>query len=204
MSTRENASLMRKRLFYARSPPADFARLSVVATPGSDNLEEYRQRVRVAYESGELEGISGEAVMAAWTGSAYPEAMYGSDFWVRAFRHAFEWFSPSPGHEALTVFRGTVPMHERGMAWTMDPSWAYRFAWGRLHRHNYDAGVERPTLAFVYRTQLERAAILCEVDQNPMLSGRHHEGEVIVDPTQLGEIECFKTVRPGADGTYEG
>jgi hypothetical protein len=192
----------------ATSPPAapgsTGARLSGMTTADGGHLEEYRRRVRAAYETGRLDDISGEAVMAAWTGSSYPEAIYGSDFCVRAFRHTYECFSLSTGYEPLTVFRGTVPLHERGMAWTTDPSWACRFAWGRLHRHNPGTGVERPTLAFVYKTHVERAAILCEVDQNHLLSGRHYECEVIVDPERIGKVETFRTVRPGASETYDG
>jgi len=153
----------------------------------------------MAFESGDLTGLRGEDVMAAWTGSAFPEQEYGSEFWVRAFRHACEWFNFSQGHEPLELFRGTVPAHERGMAWTTDRSKAYDFAWGRLHAHNASSGAERPSVAFVYRTQLSRDAILCEVDENFNLSGRHHEKEVIVEPGRLEEIKCVETVLPGAD-----
>ncbi len=153
----------------------------------------------MAFETGDLAGLSGEDVMAAWTGSAYPEHEYGSEFWVRAFRHTREWFQFSQGHGPLELFRGTTPQHERGMAWTTDRPKAHDFAWGRLHAHYAPSGVEQPSVAYVYRTHVERDAILCEVDENFNLSGRHHEKEVIVEPWRLGEIECVEMLLPGAD-----
>lgn len=175
-----------------------------MSAPEYISHEEYKRRVQAAYESDDLEGLSGEAVRVAWTGGEFPESIYPSEFWVRAFRHprSVEWFSFSPGSEPLTVYRGTVPEYQRGMAWTTDPAIAYRFAWGRVHFHYPPDGGESPNEAFVYRTQVERSAVLCEVDLD-LLPGRRGEGEVIVDPGQLGEIECVRTVHRGDDGTYQ-
>jgi hypothetical protein len=191
------------RLGRARSPvtPPKSGKTPLVVTLENDDLEQRRRRVRKAIESGDLDGLSGEDVMAAWTGSAYPEGEHGAELWVKAFRHAKEWFNLSPGNGPVELFRGTVPQHERGMAWTTDRSWAYHFAWGRLHRHDPASGAERLSVAYVYRTEVDRGAILCEVDENPLLSGRHFEKEVIVDPQQLRAIECIETLHPGAEMT---
>jgi len=172
---------------------------SPVQTPESTDLAKRRRRVKTAFETGDLTDLRGEDVMAAWTGSPFPEEEYGSDFWVRAFRHCHEWFNFSQGYEPLELFRGTAPPHEHGMAWTTDLSKAHDFAWGRLHAHYAPSEAERPSLAYVYRTQVSRDAIHCEVDLNFNLSGRHYEGEVIVEPGLLGEIECVETVLPGAN-----
>jgi len=133
------------------------------------------------------------------TCNAYPELTYGSDFWVRIFRQSCDGFKFSQGHEPIELFRGTVPAHKRGMAWTTDQLTAHDFAWGWLHDPDAPSGEDRVSKSYVYRTVVDRGAILCEVDQNPTLSGRHHEREVIVDPEALGEIECVETMERGAN-----
>lgn len=172
---------------------------SVFGEPESVPLAESRHRVAVASATGDLAALRGEDVMAAWTGSSFPEHDHGSEFWIRAFRQTHEWFQFSKGTEPLELFRGTVPAHTRGMAWTTDRLQAYDFAWAWLHGPGAPSGARQQSEAYVYRTLLDRDAILCEVDANFNLSGRHHEKEVIVDPRRLGEIECVETVLRGAD-----
>jgi hypothetical protein len=180
--------------------PPQVTSFSVVHTESErGDLAELQRKVAAAFEGKDPTSLRGEDVMAAWTGSAYPELKYGSDFWVLVFRQSCEWFQFSQGHEPIELFRGTVPAHKRGMAWTTDPLTAHDFAWGWLHGPDAPSGADRLSESYVYRTMVNREAILCEVDQNPTLSGRHDEKEVIVDPEALGEIECVETVARGAD-----
>ncbi len=162
--------------------------------PANSDLAVMRRRVAQFVEGHDLIELRGEDVMAAWTGGAGPEHQYGSEVWVALFRQTREWFQFSQGHEPMELFRGTVPAHTRGMAWTTDRRKAYEFAWNWLNGPTAPWGDDRLSESYIYRTEVSRDAILCEVDQNPYLSGRHYEGEVIVDPEGLGEIVCVEVV----------
>jgi hypothetical protein len=118
---------------------------------------------------------------------------------VKAFKRAKEWFLISQGQDPLEPFGGTVRGHERGMAWTTDRSWASDFARGRLPRHDPASGAELPSVADEYRTEVDRAVFLCEGEENPFLSDRHHERVVIVDPRLLRAVACIERLHPGAE-----
>jgi hypothetical protein len=141
--------------------------------------------------------------MFLWTVSDFPEARYGSAWWVQVLRAAHEWFTPCNGPNPLVIYRGTNPEYARRMAWTTDPSVAYGFAWRQMNQFYPRAGATKPSVAYLYRTTVNIDAVLLDVRANGNLSGRLYEKEVLVDPAGLeNEIVCVLPVHTGDDMTY--
>jgi hypothetical protein len=121
------------------------------------------------FTTGQISTDSLRAVLIEiWVLAEYPQYLVPAPVWCNWFRLAAY---PRP-QASLTLYRGAVPRHARGMSWTTDLVRAQWFA-------------ERPTHArgHVYRATVEPAGILASVDL--LQPGGREEGEVIVDPDFL-------------------
>lgn len=107
-------------------------------------------------------------IVSIWDAAERPQAHLGVDLWSTLFGLAA---LPKPA-EPLTLFRGAVPRHARGMSWTPDRALAEWFA------HRFDA----LSPGFVYVVEAPPAAVLWAGT-----NGRK-EQEVIVDPRLLPRL----------------
>jgi hypothetical protein len=139
--------------------------------------------LRDLYHAGRLDiGFHPGVVPAAWSMAEFPES-HELDWWdlfVRArYTHNGQPAPPAPRpREPVTVYRGCIPEHRFGMAWTSDVERARRFA-----NHPGLNGAGR-----VYVARVLPRAVLAYIDGHG-----HHEDEYVIDssPVYLND----KTVR---------
>jgi hypothetical protein len=109
-------------------------------------------------------------VVGVWSAAEWPSGNLPRSTWINWFRKAA--YPPPSG--PLVIYRGAIPQHARGMAWTTDRQRAEWFA-------NRWAG------AHVYTVTAEPAAVLADVDAIEGDGGRR-ECEIVVDPAMLGRL----------------
>jgi hypothetical protein len=96
------------------------------------------------------------------------------------------------GDGPLTVYRGVIPEHERGMSWTTNIDRARWFASRWIHA--IQPGAES---AYVYQTTAPRSAIMCEMDVQGLFDGIQNENEVVLDPELIEEVDQAESIVQG-------
>jgi hypothetical protein len=129
--------------------------------------------LRDLYHAGRLDiGFHPGVVPAAWAASRFPEG-HELDWWDLFSRAGYtRTGQPSPPaprpRKPVTVYRGCIPEHRFGMAWTGDIERARRFA--------NDPGLNGAGCVYVVRV-LPRA-VLAYIDGQG-----HHKDEYVLDPS---------------------
>lgn len=140
-------------------------------------------RVR-AWEEGLItdeQALAAEDLPHAWSGSDPDDtdprflALWKSAFAANGGTYLRDGDDTLPGISVLTIYRGQDYGARFGIAWSLDPMVAAKFANGAATRQHNRGGV-------VYRAIVERSKVL------GYMTGRG-EAEVIVDPADLTMVE---------------
>ncbi len=127
-------------------------------------------------------------VPGVWSGAEWPSATLSRRVWIELFRAGAY---PTPS-KPTDLYRGAIPSHARGMAWTRDRDKAEWFAarWTLL----------TDKAAHVYTVAAPPAAFLADIDL--IEGGGRREGEIVVDPAFLPRLRRVpREVRPARGET---
>src|ERR1017187_1562959 len=125
-------------------------------------------------------------LLPAWAGTENTGEHFSSREWLEMFSLAEPRYKPLP-QASITVYRGTIANHERGLAWTSCLDLARWFAGRWIHK------IEPGTaLGYVYKTEAPAAAVVCvaDIEQHP----HREEHEIIVNPHLLEQIDTIDEV----------
>jgi hypothetical protein len=155
-----------------------------------------------ALENGDRPILS-ENLLPLWTGLDDALRRIVMPRWIAAFRLCQQDFLKRSAPDPLVVYRGTIERYQRGMSWTTRFEKAKWFAERWVQEWNFDTlsgSYVRSAApeARLYKATIPLELVLCDVDKNPWGDGRRNEGEIVLDPASLGEIELLgRVTNPG-------
>lgn len=127
-----------------------------------------------------------EALCDAWTGAEWPERHLDTDLWVGLFEDGGYQVDGEPADrttdlpEQVTLYRGAIPRHAIGMAWTTDRRTAEWFA----TRFNDMNGAQTGRL---YTCTIPRDLVLARFHES-----RPGEAEHVLDAMSLGDDDVVE------------
>jgi hypothetical protein len=118
---------------------------------------------------------------SAWTGAKYPYDALAVEDWLWLFRSAgftTDTADISPPKSDLDVYRGCLPDHRLGLAWTTNPDCARWFAKVWLERRHIKGGR-------VYAARVRPDHVLGIMHERS-------EDEVVIDPSGLFDVRLSR------------